>query len=367
MIERGQISSAQLGIMMIPTVLATSILSVPSQTMAHSGHDMWLSPLYAGIMGLLAVWIAISLGRLYPKCTLIEAGTSILGKWGGWLIGLSYVFYLPHLTGVVISQYGQFINGNALPRTPSFIVTGTLVFVCALNVRSGIEVIGRSSQIFTTLFVVLLAVLFVLLTGELDLAELLPFGERGLAASLKGAFGPSAWFSEYIAIAFMLPYVRDRNKAWSKCNMSVLFVTLAMTMTNLVCLFLMGDLTDSFIYPVMIAARYITIADFMQHLEALVIAIWISGIYVKISVFLYIFSVVVAQWLNLKDYRPIVMPLAFLCTVYAYWVAGSQADLAAIYGPSGNIYTLIFLFVLPLLLLVWGYLKHKLQKRGVAL
>lgn len=66
---------------------------------------------------------------------------------------------------------------------------------------------------------------------------------------------------------------------------SLVFTTTAMTVTNLFCLFLIGDLTDTFVFPVMIAARYITIADFLQHIESLIIAIWIFGIFVKISVF----------------------------------------------------------------------------------
>lgn len=366
MIEQGKISAVQLSFMMIPTVLATSILSVPSITMTYAGQDMWLSPIWASLMGYLCVGVALGLSKLYPESTLMESSTHILGKWGGKLFGLLYLAFLPHISGVIIRQYGEFIASSALPQTPLITIVSSMVLVCAINVRAGLEVVGRSAQIFVSLFILLASFLFVLLLRDLHPSEILPIGEAGLMPSLRGAVGPGAWFSEYILIAFLLPFVRDRRKALNNILISVLIVTICMVVTNLICLLLMGGLTDSFLYPLMIAARYISIADFMQHLEAIIIAIWISGIFVKISVFIYVFSVAAAQWLGLKTYRPIVLPLSFLCVVYNYWIASSQTDLVKVFGTSGNVFTLIYLFLLPALLLMIGMLKKKWSDRRSA-
>lgn len=366
MMKQGKISLAQMNIMIYPAILATSILSVPSITMAHAGHDMWLSPFWGSLVGLLTVFVALGLNKLYPDSTMIEASLSILGAVPGKLFGLIYMLYLPHITGLIIRTYGEFIISNALPQTPMYVIMGTMVLVCAINVRSGIEVIGRSAQIFVVLFIFLAAFLFVLLIGELHPADLLPIGEKGLRPSIVGALAPAAWFSEFILIAFLLPFVHNRNKVVRKSMLSVLYVTLSMVVTNVVCLLLMGDMTASFVYPVMIAARYITIADFMQHLEALVIALWISGIYVKISTFLYIYSLSIAQWLGIKDYRPVVIPTAFLCTVFAYWIARGKSDISSMISASANIYTLVMLLILPALLLGIGAIRKKsqIQRKG---
>ncbi|WP_440119369.1 GerAB/ArcD/ProY family transporter [Paenibacillus sp. QZ-Y1] len=219
----------------------------------------------------------------------------------GKLLGLAYLAFLPHLTGLIIREYGDFIVNNALPRTPLFVIMGTMVVVCAINVRLGIEVVGRTAQIFVTLLVILLCLIFVLLIGELNPAELFPFMESGLLPTLKGAVAPAAWFSEYIVLAFLLPYVNKKKRTARAMVVSLVVTTTAMTVTNLFCLFLIGDLTDTFVFPVMVAARYITIADFLQHIEALIIAIWIFGIFVKISVFLYILATSTAEWFGLEE------------------------------------------------------------------
>lgn len=355
--DKGKISETQLAFMIFPAILATAILSVPGITMHYAGHDMWLSPIIGSLIGFAAVAISIGLDRLYPGKTLIQSSVSIAGRISGKLIGLVYIIFLPHLTGLIIRTYGEFIVNNALPRTPLFVVMGTMVAVCALNVRLGIEVVGRTSQIFVTLLIVLLSLIFILLIGELTPAELFPFMENGPLPSIKGALAPAAWFSEYIVIAFLLPYVNRRKRTTRVMLGSLILTTTAMTVINLFCLFLIGDLTDSFVYPVMIAARYITIADFLQHIESLIIAVWIFGIFVKISVFLYIFATSTAEWFGLKDYKPVVVPLSFLCMVYAYWVVSGGSGTSSLIGPSANLYTISILLILPAMIYGVAWLK----------
>ncbi|WP_315792587.1 endospore germination permease [Paenibacillus sp. BIC5C1] len=362
--DKGKISVTQLAFLMFPAILATAILSVPGITMHYAGHDMWMSPFLGSMVGMLAIGISLGLDRMYPGKTLIQSSLLILGRWPGKIVGLLYLTFLPHLTGLIIREYGEFIVYNALPRTPMFVVMGTMVVVCAINVRLGIEVVGRTSQVFVTLFIVLLALIFVLLIGELHPAEFFPFMEKGFVPILKGALAPAAWFSEYIVLAFLLPYVNRRKGIGRTMLGSLIFTTTAMTVTNLFCLFLIGDLTDTFVFPVLIAARYITIADFLQHIEAIIIAIWIFGIFIKISVFLYIFATSMAEWLGLKDYKPLVSPLSFLCMVYAYWiVTNGGGGIASLVSASANVYTMMFLLVIPGLIYMAALLK-KIWKPG---
>lgn len=361
--DEGKISSIQLAYMIIPTILATSILTIPSLSVRYAGHDMWMTPLLGSLVGVISIGVAMGLQRLYPGRTLIGVCNAIFGRYAGKVLGFAFLFYLPHLTGLVIQVYGNFIVNNALPNTPLIVIVSSMVLVCAINVRLGIEVVGRTSQVFVTLFFVLLGLTFALLIRELNPAELLPFMENGLLPIAKGGLAPAAWFSEYIMLAFLLPFINDHNYTARTLLGSWLFVVIAMIITNLFCLLLMGDLTDSFAFPVMIAARYITIADFMQHIEAVIIAIWIFGIFVKISVFLYVFASSTAEWFGLKDYRPLVFPASALCIGYAYWVLTGDQDADVLIRASANVYTLLFLLVIPVVLYGAGWIKRAWQKK----
>ena len=118
MIEHGKISLSQLMTMMYPAILATALLSVPSITMIDAGHDMWLSPLWGSLAGVASLFLALGICKLCPQQTMIQAGVSILGFWFGKLYGLIYLLYLPHLIGVILRNYGEFVSSRCRCRDP---------------------------------------------------------------------------------------------------------------------------------------------------------------------------------------------------------------------------------------------------------
>ena len=98
--------------------------------------------------------------------------------------------------------------------------------------------------------------------------------------------------------------------------MTVFAVMMTLVVVNLIVLFVLGPTTSSRVYPLMQVARYISFADFFEHLESIVMAIWIVGAFVKISVFYYVAALSTAQWLNLSDYRSCCMAVRdFNCRI----------------------------------------------------
>ena len=100
---------------------------------------------------------------------------------------------------------------------------------------------------------------------------------------------------------------------------TVFVVMMTLVMVNLIVLMILGPTTVTMVYPLMKIARYITIADFFEHLESVVMAIWVVGAFIKISVFYYVAALGTAQWMNLSDYRSIVWPLGILVVAFGFW------------------------------------------------
>jgi spore germination protein KB len=196
MIEKGKISSFQMGMIMYPTIQATAILLVPAITAVHAKRDMWLSPIWASLIGLLTMYIAHLLNKLYPDKTLIEYVELILGRFLGKVVGLIFLLFFLHNSGILIRQYGEFIIGTFLTQTPLIVIMGTMILVCSFNVRGGLEVIGRSAQMFVPMVLVLFIWIVILLIPDLDPKNMLPIMEHGAGPSLMGALVPQAWFSE---------------------------------------------------------------------------------------------------------------------------------------------------------------------------
>lgn len=362
--EKGKISAFQMGIMMYPTILATAILIVPSITAKYAKNDMWLSPIWASLTGYLTVYLAFRLHRLYPKQTPIQYSERILGKILGKVVGFSILFFYLHALGSIGREYAEFIVGAFLTQTPISLVIATLILLCGFTVRGGVEVIGRSAQLFFPVFVFPLVVMIFLLMPELDPENILPVLEQGMKPSLLGAIVPMSWFSQVFLISFLLPFLTDQVKGKKWGMISVLAVMLTLVITNLIVLFIFGGDTSSMVYPLMAVARYISIADFFENMESAVMAIWVVGAFVKVSVFYYAAALGTAQWLNLSDFRPIVLPLGFLISLISFWDVPNFPELVHYLETVLPFYGTFVQTGIPAFLLLIAVIRNR--KRGTA-
>ena len=93
-------------------------------------------------------------------------------------------------------------------------------------------------------------------------------------------------------------------------------------------------------------------------------AIWIVGAFVKISVFYYVSALGTAQWLNLSDYRSVVLPLGILIVEFSFWSLPNTMDLAIFLKRSSHYYELLLQTIIPLFLLGLLLLgKEKKEKK----
>lgn len=359
MIEKGKISSFQMAVMMYPTIVVTAILIVPNITANTAGRDMWLSPFWGALMGVFTVLIAWLLNKLYPKETIIEYSVSICGKWIGKAIGLLFILFYLHINGIIVREYSDFVVGTFLLQTPKFVVIGAMVFVCALAVRGGLEVIARCSEFFGPVVTVLFVFIIILLLPDLEPSNMFPIFEFGIRPSLLGAAAPQAWFSEYFLIAFLLPYLVDRDQALKWSILSVTGVMLTMMVTNIASLFLFGLLSENLSYPIMSAARYISIADFFEHIEAVAMALWVAGVFIKIAVFFYAVVLGTAQFLNLKNYKSLSFPIGILIALLAVWSVDTFTEMKDTLGKVIPFYLTTVQTLIPLLLLIIALIKVK--------
>jgi spore germination protein KB len=357
MLEKGKISTTQMEFMMIPTIIATGILTIPSIAGRFARHDMWMTPIIGSITGFLTVYIAWKLHQLYPGQTPIQYSEKIVGKMFGKIFSLLLISFYIHDTGLVIRQYSEFITGNVMRNTPSAIFSITIIFVSALAVRGGIEVIARSAVICTTLFLST-SLTLLLLIKDIDLGYLLPILENGLPPVIKGGFVHQAWFSEFFLLAFIYPFIINQKNGLKSGMKSTLYVMFILLYVNLFVLTLLGVSSVNQFYPVYSVVRAIS-AGFFENFEVVITASWVLGNFLKVSVFLYAASLGLAQLLRLSDYRLIVFPLSLLIILLSYWDIQNIVVLVDFMTKIQPFYFVIVQTVLPLLLLIIALARKK--------
>ncbi len=313
MIEKGKISALQLAMMFYTSITVTGILFLPIVGYHFAERDYWIAPILSSIIGFMMVIVMFKLHNYYPKETIIQYSCSILGKVVGKVLGAFLLLHLFYVSFNAFWSYAGFVNDYFLPYTPKTVILGSLALICAVAARGGVEVIGRLAELITPLLVILFMLILILLLTEVDLRNLFPILGHGILPTIKASYFSNIWFSEFMYIGFFLPFLVNQKIEKKRVMISVLLVMITMVSLNMIMLLVFGKAMSGFSVPFSTAVQYINIYDFFTHLESLVMAFWIMGAFIKMTVLLYILSLGIAQWLNLSDYRPLVLPVTYYC------------------------------------------------------
>lgn len=361
--ENGKISSLQMAVLLYPAIIATSIISVPSIVARYAKNDLWISPILASIIGFATVQIAYELHKRYPKQTIIEISEQIAGRFAGKLISLYILGFYILSTGHVVRGYSEFIVSSFLISTPLIVIIASMVLLCAFVVQGGLEVLGRTAMLFSPLFILPLLSFVIFLSPDFEVNNIFPVLGNGVFPVIKGAVIPGGWYSEIFLIAFLLPYLSDGQKGRKYGMLTVLAVMITLVVVNLTVLFVLGITTSSKVFPLMNAARYVSLGEFLENVESIAMAVWIVGAFVKISLFYYAAVLGTAQWLKLSSYRIIIWPFAIIIVELAYWSIPNSAEYTSylmkvlpFYGPFAQV-------ILPLFLLLLAVFRKKGQKQ----
>lgn len=241
MIEKGKISSFQMAVMMYPAIVATAILTVPSITAIYAKQDLWLSPIWASLIGFVTVYITYQLHKLFPKQTVIQFSEQIIGRFSGKILSFLFLFFYIQITGQMTRIYGEFIVDSFLVKTPISLIIASMVLLCAFVVRGGLEVLGRVAELFFPVFIFTPLILIILLSPDFELKNLLPILGDGIMPSIKGAIVPQGWFTEFFLIIFLLPYITDTKKGLKSGMMTVFAVMMTLVIVNFMVLFVLGQ------------------------------------------------------------------------------------------------------------------------------
>ncbi|WP_028401724.1 GerAB/ArcD/ProY family transporter [Ectobacillus panaciterrae] len=362
MIEKGKISAFQLAFLILSLIISTAILNIPIITGRFAHHDMWISPILASLNGFLTAFIVYQLHKIYPKETIIQYSQHIMGRILGKILGFVILFIFLHVCGIIAREYADFIIAAVLHKTPMVVITGSIILVCAFAVRGGVEVLGRVAQIFIPLLMLPL-LLFVLLIPQFKPENLFPIMEHGIMPPIMGATGVIVWFGEIFLISMLLPFLTDREKGMKWSMISVVVGMLTMVYLNIVIIFLLGESAITYRFPVFLGFRYISVANFFENLESLVVAMWVMGAFIKLSVFYYALVLGTAQWLHLSDYRPLVFPFGFLTTLFAIWVSPNAQELSKFSRTILPFYATSIMTFIPIVLLCIAIIQKKWKNK----
>ncbi|MGB9887899.1 MAG: GerAB/ArcD/ProY family transporter [Moorellales bacterium] len=331
--------------------IATLLLPV-----GPAGQDGWLAVLLASgvAAGLSLVWTAVVTET--PGGDLYACILKLLGTGMGSAVGLAYAGYFSLLGAMALRAIADLYVTAVMPRTPMVVFAVVLAALAVWLVCSGIEAIARLAELLLLPVVFVIAVLNLLsvLTPNLTRFErLLPMLEWGWFPLLKGSLiGLGFPFGETVGLAGLASALSSPRAARGVLPAAIAFVGLALSLVTVVNIAALGpEELVRVAYPSLVVTQQISLADFVERIEVLIIFVWTFGAFIRIAASLYLVTLGLANLFSTGNHRAFVPPVATLLLALCVGLWDSSTELLNFIRGPYLFLALPFQVFLPVLLL----------------
>lgn len=322
-------------------------------------QDAWIACLVGGAAGAGFTLVLSSFPRHLPRESLIGASRRLLGRYLGGLVGLLYVCYSAYLGSLLLRAFGDFIAVVLLPETPLGAVILVMALLCAYSVRHGLEPFVRAAQVLVPTVVGFVAVGALLVVNKMRPERLMPVFDAGVPTILREAFSVFAiTFGDTVLFAQVLPRVQPAEAVRRSLLHGVLAATAVLAGMRVINTMVLGThLVVTASYTSLEVARAIEVAEFITRVDVVLVALWVGGGLLKASLALWTTASGLAEWLGLREYRPLVLPLATILAAFAAVVYEDTAMGVLFPTFIYPFFAFPFQVVIPLLLLSIAWIR----------
>ncbi len=320
------ISLTQLFTIMVNFLLGSAIVLGIGK---EAKQDVWIAIGIATLIGIGLMYFYYSLNRLLPNKNLFEMMEYCFTRPIAIFMSFGYSTYFFFLSCRVLRDFAELIASAILPVTPIEVIVLTFMVVIAYIVYLGLEVLGRVTEIFTPYLlglIILLAILLIV-SGEIELHNVEPVLGDGLKPVVKTIFPSliSFPFGELVVFTVILSSVTEFKKCKKVSLISVLVAGGFLVLASLLMLFTLGaDVMQNANFPLLSAAKRVSIGNFIERIDAIVVFIMMLGILVKSAVYLY-GGLKGLEYVFRVPYRYFVFPISMIIAIFSILTSANFA------------------------------------------
>jgi spore germination protein KB len=360
MLENGKISNKQMILIFVICRLMLTMAYLPYVNSPPWNQDLWISAILSFPLHIILILPVYALAMRFSKLSLIQSIEVILGPCGK-ILGAMYVWFFLHRTSIILRELGEFLTAVPYPETPIIVFIAVTALFAAYAVYQGLETICTLGEIIAPVILDSVVLVFVMIAKDLDLSNLQPVLEDGLAPVLYGAFVIAARTTLGLFLWILIPFINESGKIRNSLLIIFLIFALHLSPSAIVTIGVFGlEQAKSLDFPFFHVVRMISIGDFLERIDALFVGFWVIGMFIDISTHYYLAVLTGADLLKLKDYRPIVLAMGTVMVSLSMFLADSMVDLNEFLSyKTLTWYNLLFTFAIPLLLLLVAVVGKK--------
>ncbi|MFD0672920.1 GerAB/ArcD/ProY family transporter [Cohnella sp. GCM10027633] len=351
--EKNSITNIQIGSLAFTFVFSTSIAFLLSPLAGEASTDGIWCLIAGGVLGTAFSVLAMRYAIKKPGAYLGVQGKAIVGRAAHTAILLLVAFFLLHLAAFILREFTDFFVLTYLRETPPIAVSALVMLAAWALTQAGVSAVFRFAQgtfLFIGLFFLVKPLFFVADMNMPIWHEFIRFHDWRTIGTQTYSILP--WFGELILLAFIVPQFASPRRAsraiWIG-SLAGIYILIAEYV--LVMMFFGPKLTATLIYPALELAGFVHLGDFIHNMDAVIVSIWITAFFIKLSILFAAGTFVTSQALALKDYKPIAAPLGALVVLVSIHQAKNPSDMSDFFASCWSTYALAFEllpFVYPL-------------------
>lgn len=360
-----KISAGQLGLILISIRIAVMTVFLPVAWATQSPRDAWISALLSALGGFFITYVIVMLSKRHPHESLVEICRTLLGKWAGGVLSILFLIFFLNVTVIIVREFAEILNNAIMQETPVSVFIIYVMIAVIFAVSLGVEAIVRVNAITLPISLFSLFLILVLLIKNYHPEALLPILENGFRPAITGTIVPVALFGEIILLLMLHPYVHNQRKILLY-SMFAEFVTMIYLVGLILAVIAVVGAREAanLTMPVFTIVRMISIADFFERIESIMVAVWISLLYAKMCIYLYVSVIGTGQLLRLKSYKNLIIPFGTTVLILANQSFTSIGDIKYFTGNYWSYYAIIFEYVFPCFLLVISFYRKGTKRHA---
>jgi len=348
-------------------LLGTTFFVLIQQLIEQGKQDAWLMPWWAGAFGMVVALLWVLLHRHYPGKSLAQIPMAVLGRPLGIVISILYFLHFCLLTGWVLRNLSDFLNGTIMPETPMSVFHTMFLFVASYTVSQGVESIARMNQFVTPFLFFPFWFVLLLATNDWDWGRFQPALHTDIWKTMQGSHPFLAFpYMECVVLMMLYPFVK--KGAGRSLVLGIGTASLSLSLTLFMIIGLLGvERASKLTFPVYTVVQEVSLGEMIVNVHSIISVILLILIYIKLLVLLYGAYESLNQVFRPETKWPILVALYLLLIALASSIYENPIQNGEWISKYMFIYDGFFALFIPGLLLVTIWIKKAFKKsRGVS-
>lgn len=252
--------------------------------------------------------------------SISDSSEYLLGKFG-IIVSVILALYIIASCSYTLSYYNTFVMNILAPKVSIYLVCISIIVASCYGAYKGIEGLSRASGLI--LVGVLASFIFIIcaLMTKIDSYNFIPFLYYGNTEFIDGIKFMVSNSSCIALMGILFPIVKGNIKRGIICwNVSVYLILIILVTVIVGAL---GDYLKTQVFPIY-AASSISEIGLFKRMDSLYIGIWTTAVFLKLAVYLYVFSLLIDKIFGNKAGRVAILIGGAIVAAISLWIVSHK-------------------------------------------